>query len=198
MSKFLHCTSMNIVVRTLPQVLFATHLYSVWYLVILVMFNSFPVVIWPLSTFSQKTVKGGVPVVTLHSFVTSLPSFTVAFCTCSTAGGTGREKSEGVIGIFLITKATSIASIRIISPTPIMTRRMAIAIYCDGMNPTLTHTKSDILTKKCGSSTQCNGSFPTWGLLLYGPGAQLKFLFILRKKIWYQFSTNFCQALPIF
>ena len=37
-----------------------------------------------------------------------------------------------------------LASMRVISPTSIITRRMVIAIYCDGMNPTLTHAKSDI------------------------------------------------------
>ena len=45
---FLHCTSMNIVEESLPQVLFAMHLYSVWYLVMWVMFNSFPMMTWPL------------------------------------------------------------------------------------------------------------------------------------------------------
>ena len=94
MRKFLHCTSMKIVVETLPQVLFATHRYSVWYLVMLVMFNSSPSVIWPLLALSQKTVKGGVPMVTTHSFFISVPSVTVVFCTCSTAGRSGRKNRK--------------------------------------------------------------------------------------------------------
>ena len=104
MSKFLHCTLMNIVFQTLPQVLLAMHLYPVWYLVMLVIINSFPSVIWPLLTFSQKTVRGRVPEVTLHSFVKSVPSMTVAFCTFSTAGGTGIKESKGVISILFLTK----------------------------------------------------------------------------------------------
>ena len=91
---FLHCTSMNIVEESLPQVLFAMHLYSVWYLVMWVMFNSFPMMTWPLLTFSQKTVKGGDPVVTLHSIDTFLPSLTVTFFTRSMAAGTWRNKQK--------------------------------------------------------------------------------------------------------
>ena len=91
---FLHCTSMNIVEESLPHVLFAMHLYSVWYLVMWVMFNSFPMMTWPLLTFSQKTVKGGDPVVTLHSINTFLPSLTVTFCTRSMAAGTWRNKQK--------------------------------------------------------------------------------------------------------
>ena len=91
---FLHCTSMNIVEESLPQVLFAMHLYSVWYLVMWVMFNSFPMMTWPLLAFSQKTVKGGDPVVTLHSIDTFLPSLTVTFCTRSMAAGTWRNKQK--------------------------------------------------------------------------------------------------------
>ena len=96
MYRFLQCTPMNMVVETHPQVLFAMHLYSVWYLVMSVMFNSFPSKTWPLLTSSQKIFIGGVPVVTLHSFVTCVPSMTVIFWTCSTEGGSTKNKFQDV------------------------------------------------------------------------------------------------------
>ena len=195
MSKFLHCTSMNIVVRTLPQVLFATHLYSVWYLVILVMFNSFPVVIWPLLTFSQKTIKGGVPVVTLHSFVTSLPSFTVAFCTCSTAGGTGREKSEGVIfnnksNINCINKGN-------IPHANYDTKNGDRNILWRN-EPNIDARQERHINKEVWLiyPVQWFNSYVMTSSLWAGCSNQIFVYFA--QKIWYQFSTNFCQALPIF
>ena len=91
----LHCTSMNIVVDSFPQVLFAMHLYSpLWFLLMLMIVSSFPLVTWPVLTFFQETLRGGVPAVTLHSFVTFLPSSTVTFCISSTATGTGRDEWE--------------------------------------------------------------------------------------------------------
>ena len=96
MCRLLQCTPMNIVVETHPQVLFAMHLYSVWYLVMSVMFNSFPSKTWPLLTSSQKIFIGGVPVVTLHSVVTCVPSLTVIFWTCSTEGGSTENKFHDV------------------------------------------------------------------------------------------------------
>ena len=96
MFRFLQCTPMNIIVETHPQVLIAMHLYSVWYLVMSVMFNSFPSKTWPLLTYSQKIFIGGVPEVTLHSFVTCVPSMTVKFWTCSTEGGSTENKFQDV------------------------------------------------------------------------------------------------------
>ena len=94
----LRCTLMNIVVDSLPQVLFAMHLYSpVWFLLMSMIFSSFSSVTWPVLRFSQNTFRGGVPAVTLHSFVTFLPSSTVTFCICSKATGTRRaEREKGV------------------------------------------------------------------------------------------------------
>ena len=97
MYRFLQCTPMNIVVETHPQVLFAMHLYSVWYLVMSVMFNKFPSKTWPLLTSSQKIFIGRVSVVTLQAFVTCLPSMTVTFWTCSTEGGSTESKFQDVI-----------------------------------------------------------------------------------------------------
>ena len=94
--RFLQWTPMNIVVETNPQVLFTMHLYSVWYLLMSVMFNSFPSKTWPLLTSSQKIFIGGVPVVTLHSFMTYVPSMTVTFWTCSTEGGSTGNKFQDV------------------------------------------------------------------------------------------------------
>ena len=96
MYRFLQCTSMNIVVETHPQVLFAMHLYSVWYLVMSVMFIKFPSKTWPLLTSSQKIFIGRVSVVTLQAFVTCLPSMTVKFWTCSTEGGSTENKFQDV------------------------------------------------------------------------------------------------------
>ena len=77
----LHSTLMNIVVDSFPQVLFAIHLYSpFWYLLMLMIFSSFTVVTWPALTFFQKKFRGRV---TLHSFVTFLPSSTFTFRSCS-------------------------------------------------------------------------------------------------------------------
>lgn len=87
---------MNIVVETHPQVLFAMHLYSVWYLVMSVMFNKFPSKTWPLLTSSQKIFIGRVSVFTLQSFVTCVPSMTVKFWTCSTEGGSTENKFQDV------------------------------------------------------------------------------------------------------
>ena len=92
--RFLQWTPMNIVVETNPQVLFTMHLYSVWYLLMSVMFKSFPSKTWPLLTSCQKIFIGGVPVVTLHSFMTYVPSMTVTFWTCSTEGGSTGNKFQ--------------------------------------------------------------------------------------------------------
>ena len=93
MNMILHCTSMNIVVDSFPQVLFAVHLYSpLWFLLMLMIFSSFSSVTWPVLRFFQETFRGGVPAVTLHSFVTFLPSSTVTVCICSTVTGTGRDE----------------------------------------------------------------------------------------------------------
>ena len=91
--RFLQCTSMNIPVDSFPQVLFAMHLYSpLWFLLMLMIVSSFPLMTRPVLRFFQETFRGGVPAVTLHSFVTFLPSSTVRFCICSTAAGTGRDE----------------------------------------------------------------------------------------------------------
>ena len=83
---------MNIVDESLPQVLLAKHLYSpLWFLLMLVIFNSFPKMTSLVSTIFQKTIREGVPAVTLHSFVTCPPSSTVIFSTCSIAGGSRRH-----------------------------------------------------------------------------------------------------------
>ena len=102
MYRFLQCTPMNIVVEIHPQVLFAMHLYSVWYLVMSVMFNNFPSKTWPLLTSSQKIFIGRVPVVTLHSFVTCVPSMTVTFWTCSTEGGSTENKFQDGHGVGIL------------------------------------------------------------------------------------------------
>ena len=95
MSMILHCTLMNIMVDSFPQVLFTMHLYSpLWFLLMLMIVSSFPSVTWPVLTFFQKTFKGGVPAATLHPFNTFLPSSTVTFCICSKAAGTGRDGRE--------------------------------------------------------------------------------------------------------
>ena len=96
MYKFLQCTPMNIVFETHPQLLFAMHLYSVWYLVMSVMFNSFPSKTRPLLTSPKKIFIGGVIVVTLHSFVICVPSMTVTFWTCSTEGRSTGNKFQDV------------------------------------------------------------------------------------------------------
>ena len=91
---FLHCTSMNIVANTLPQVLFAMHLYSPrWLLVMLVIIRGFPSKVLPVA---QKTTGEGIPAVTLHSSVKLLPSSSVAFCKCSTAGSSEGSKSTEI------------------------------------------------------------------------------------------------------
>ena len=100
---FLHCTLMNIVDESLPQVLFAKHLYSpLWFLLMLVIFNSFPWMTSLVLTIFQKTVGEGVPVVTLHSFITCPSSSTVIFGTCSTAGGPWRNTFKWFVNTFLI------------------------------------------------------------------------------------------------
>ena len=54
---FLHCTSMLTIVESIRKVLFALHLYSpAWALVILLMFNRFPSMISPVFVFLQITV----------------------------------------------------------------------------------------------------------------------------------------------
>ena len=89
----LHCSSMNMVVEALPQVVFATHPYSVWYLVMLVMVNTFPdSTNLSVFTFCQNWFRGGVPADKLHSPVTFLPSMTVTFGVRFTAGGSGGNK----------------------------------------------------------------------------------------------------------
>ena len=95
MCMILHCTLMNIVVDSFPQVLFAMHLYSpLWFLLMRMIVSSFSLVTWPVLTFFQETFRGGVPAVTLHSFVTFLPSSTITSCICSTVVGTGRDERE--------------------------------------------------------------------------------------------------------
>ena len=92
---FLQCTSMNIPVDSFPQVLFAMHLYSpLWFLLMLMIVSSFPIVTWPVLAFFQETFRGGVPAVTLHSFITLLPSSTATFCICSKTAGTRRDERE--------------------------------------------------------------------------------------------------------
>ena len=52
---FLQCTSMNIPVDSFPQVLFAMHLYSpLWFLLMLMIVSSFPLMTWPVLTFIQE------------------------------------------------------------------------------------------------------------------------------------------------
>ena len=98
---FLHCTSMNIIDESLPQVLFAKHLcFPLWFLLMLVIFNSFPLVTSLVSTIFQKTVGEGVPAVTLHSFITCPPSSIVIFSTCSTAGGSKRQTFKWFVNTF--------------------------------------------------------------------------------------------------
>ena len=110
--RFLQCTSMNIPVDSFPQVLFAVHLYSpLWFLLMLLIFSSFPVVTWPVFIFFQKQFRGRVPAVTLHSFVTFLPSSTVTFCICSTATGTGRDEREK--GVFLVMRHKSMIKVNL-------------------------------------------------------------------------------------
>ena len=95
LNRFLQCTSMNIPVDSFPQVLFAMHLYSpLWFLLMLTIFSTFPLVTWPVLTFFQEKFRGRVPAVTLHSFVTFLPSSTVTLCICSKAAGTRRDERE--------------------------------------------------------------------------------------------------------
>ena len=92
---FLQCTSMNIPVDSFPQELFAMHLYSpLWFLLMLMIVSSFPLVTWPVLTYFQEKFRGGVPTVTLHCFVTFLPSSTVTFCICSKAAGARRDERE--------------------------------------------------------------------------------------------------------
>ena len=87
---FLHCTSINIVADTLPQVLFAVHLYSPrWLLVMLGKIRRFPSKVLP---FSQNLVGEGNPAVTLHSTVKLLNSSSVLFFKCSTAGSSEGSK----------------------------------------------------------------------------------------------------------
>ena len=100
---FLHCTSMNIVDESFPQVLFAKHLYSpLWFLLMLVIFNSFPGMSSLVLTIFQNSFGGGVPAVALHSLVTCPPSLTVMFGTCSTAGGSRRHRFKWFVNTFYL------------------------------------------------------------------------------------------------
>lgn len=81
---FLHCTLMLTTVESIPQVLFALHLYSpAWSLVMLVMFNRFPSMISPVLMFLQITVGSGMPV-TLQFTSTSVPSLAIFSSACLT------------------------------------------------------------------------------------------------------------------
>ena len=89
---FLHCTSMNIVDESFPQVLFAKHLYSpLWFLLMSVIFNSFPGMTSLVLTIFQKAVEEGIPSAMLNSFVTCPPSLTVVFGNGSTVGKSMRH-----------------------------------------------------------------------------------------------------------
>ena len=100
---FLQCTSMNIPVDSFPQVLFTMHLYSpLWFLLMLMIVSSFPSVRWPVLTFFKKTFREGVPEVTLHSFVTFLPSSTVTFRSCSIVGGSVRNAFKCEVNTVLL------------------------------------------------------------------------------------------------
>ena len=88
----LHCALINIVVDSFPQVLFAIHLYSpLWFLLMLMIVSRFPLVILPVLTFFQKKFRGRVPAATLHSFATFLPSSTFTFRSCSIVGASVRN-----------------------------------------------------------------------------------------------------------
>ena len=98
---FLHCTSMDIVDESLPQVLFAKHLYSpLWFLLMLVIFNSFPGMTSLVLTIFQNSFGGGVPAAALHSLVTCPPSLTVILGTCSAVGGSRRHTFMWFVNTF--------------------------------------------------------------------------------------------------
>ena len=98
---FLHCTSMDIVDESFPQVLFAKHLYSpLWFLLMLVIFNSFPGMISLVLTIFQNSFGGGVPAAALHSLVTCPPSLTVILGTCSAVGGSRRHTFMWFVNTF--------------------------------------------------------------------------------------------------
>ena len=60
----------------------------------LMIVSSFPLMTLPVLAFFQETVRGGVPAVTLHSFVTFPPTSTVTFCICPKAAETRRGERE--------------------------------------------------------------------------------------------------------
>ena len=98
---FLHCTSMDIVDESFPQVLFAKHLYSpLWFLLMLVIFNSFPGMISLVLTIFQNSFSGGVPAAALHSLVTCPPSLTFILGTCSAVGGSRRQTFKWFVNTF--------------------------------------------------------------------------------------------------
>ena len=98
---FLHCTSMDIVDESFPQVLFAKHLYSpLWFLLMLVIFNSFPGMTSLVLTIFQNSFGGGVPAAALHSLVTCPPSLTVIPFTCSAVGGSRRHTFTWFVNTF--------------------------------------------------------------------------------------------------
>ena len=98
---FLHCTSMDIVDESLPQVLFAKHLYSpLWFLLMLVIFNSFPGMTSLVLTIFQNSFGGGVPAATLHSLVKCSPSLTVILGTFSMVGGSRRHTFKWFVNNF--------------------------------------------------------------------------------------------------
>ena len=98
---FLHCTSMDIVDESFPHVLFAKHLYSpLWFLLMLVIFNSFPGMISLVLTIFQNSFGGGVPAAALHSLVTCPPSLTVILGTCSAVGGSRRQTFKWFVNTF--------------------------------------------------------------------------------------------------
>ena len=97
----LHCTSINIVDESFPQVLFAKHLYSpLWFLLMLVIFNSFPGMTSLVLTIFQNSFGGGVPAAALHSLVTCPPSLTVILGTCSAVGGSRRHTFKWFVNTF--------------------------------------------------------------------------------------------------
>ena len=103
MCMILHVTFMNIVVDSFPQVLFTMHLYSPpWFLLMLMIVSSFPLVTWPVLTFFQMKFRGWVPAATLHSFVTFLLSSTVTFRSCSIVGGSVRNTFKWGVNTVLL------------------------------------------------------------------------------------------------
>ena len=135
---------MFITVDTSPQVLFAVHLYSpAWDLLMLEMFSGFSLLCSPVLTFVHITVGSGMPAVTLQYTSTLSPSVKFLILVCSTDAWTERDNQNVHVKdiIAYVTSATLWAAY--------------VTWIASSMKYFLKHRVNKYnLCKECGESTQ--------------------------------------------